>query len=71
MRRTPSFQRQTLSSSANRPGSSNTLPRKGSAAQQSGDAALAGAVARHRNPSGSSASGMTPSPSNGSSSATK
>ena len=53
LRRTPSFQR-----ALGRPGSSNTLPRKGSTTPtESG--------VRKRNPSGSSISGMSPSVSAG------
>ncbi len=70
VRRTPSFQRSTL----NRPGSSNTLPRKGSAAQSTESPGATSSGTRNRNPSGSSASGMSSSPSvglNGSSSANR
>merc|ERR1712071_649309 len=58
IRRTPSFQRTGMASNQ-RPGSSSTLPRKGSTP-------MAGtAAARTRNPSGSNGSGISPSLSGG------
>jgi len=60
VRRTPSFQRPDTSS-RNRPGSSSTLPRKGSTTPSTDSVG----GARARNPSGSSTSGISPSPSGG------